>query len=150
LLTPCLSLNALVGIMGKRRSHRSLQKRDNLLHLELFLGLDTGTYSFFNKRKFNIENLNWTKDGQFWILYNNNNNSRVMIINRIMSRVLRISVGVSCSADRLFSLSLKPSSYTSFCYFSGVSTVSFSLAISSLLEEFRGNSSIKNIFFGTL
>jgi hypothetical protein len=37
-----------------------------------------------------------------------------------------------------------------FFYFSGLSTISLSLAISSLFEEFKGNSSMKNIFFGTL
>jgi hypothetical protein len=50
LLKPCLSLNALDVIMGKRRSHRSLQRENNLLHLELSLGSDTGTHSFFFKR----------------------------------------------------------------------------------------------------
>ena len=37
-----------------------------------------------------------------------------------------------------------------FSSFSCGSTVSFSLVISSLLEEFKGNSSTKKIFFGTL
>jgi hypothetical protein len=38
----------------------------------------------------------------------------------------------------------------SFPYFSGVSTISFNLAVSILLEEFRGNSGMKKTFFGTL